>query len=78
MVAIFQSALAVRPLFVVLIQLLPLIPLPLVLGLELWAVSKYEFSRVGAMAFRVAYLVAVFVSCYVSYLLAVICWTARL
>jgi hypothetical protein len=78
MAVICLSLLAAKLLFVVLARLSPLLPLPLVLATERWALTKYEFSRVGAMAFQAAYVASVFVSCYVSYLLAMICWTANL
>ena len=65
---------AVRRPFEAVTLLLPLIPIPLVLALERWAVSKYEFSRGGAMLFRGAYVVSFLGSCYATLALIAVFW----
>lgn len=65
---------AVQRLFEVVTLLLPLTPLPLVLALELWAVSKYEFSPRGVAFFRLAYMASLIASCYVTLAFIAVFW----
>lgn len=74
MAVISLLLLAAKLSFVVLALLSPLLPLPLVLGLEWWALTKYEFSRAGLLAFRVAYVVAVLFAVCATYVLGLIAW----
>ncbi len=61
--------------FGVLVQLTPIIPVPLILGLEWLAVSKCELCRVGAVMFRLTYLCGLLFAIYATYVLAMIYWT---
>ena len=72
MAALFLLVLVMKPAFEVLIRLVPLFPIPLVLALEWWAVSKYEFSRLGVVVFRAVYVVFVVLAAYATYVLAMI------
>ena len=69
MVVTSPLALAAIRSFVALARLSPLLPIPPVLTLEWWAASKFEFSKVGLVLFRVAYVVAVVFSVFVTYML---------
>ncbi len=65
---------AAQRLFEVVTLLLPLTPLPLLLVLESWVVSKYEFSRGEAVLFRMAYVISLLASCCATIALVAIYW----
>lgn len=55
--------------------LLPGLPLLTVLTLERWVLSNFSFSsRMMLGAFRCSYLIAVFFSVYLAYILAMTFW----
>ena len=56
------------------IRLLPLLPLPTVLVLEQWAVSRFEFSRAGVVTFRAVYLLGLFWAICSTYILGMTLW----
>ena len=74
MVGISLMALAVKSLIGFLTQLSPLLPIPLVLVLECWAVSKCEFSRGWAFVFRLAYVTSILFATFATYILGMIVW----
>lgn len=74
MAVISLLLLEAKLLFAVLVRLSPLLPIPLVLILESWAVSKCEFSRGQLLVFRVGYVVSVFFAVCATFVLGVIAW----
>ena len=74
MAGLMLIALRLTRLLGVLVLLLPMLPLPTVLALERWVVSKYEFSLFGVIVFRVAYLVWLFLASYLTFAMGVMVW----
>jgi hypothetical protein len=63
-----------RLLFVVATRLAPLFPLPSLLAIESWALSKFSFSSVQMVWVRIYYLLLIVICVYLTYVLAMICW----
>ena len=74
MAVIFLSVLEARLPFEVLARLSPLLPIPLVLGLERLVLTKYELSGVSLLGFRLAYLLAILLAVLATFVLGIETW----